>query len=110
MVVHITALISMSTTLQPLCDRDQTDMSTRIVRLVTETGMQIFEAYGCEATACTRCYSESMGYFDFIAGTAYVSERQTLCDADACPMYLESAFPGEDHVWKCPCCGQRERY
>jgi hypothetical protein len=36
------------------------------------------EAYGSEISACHRCYNEGMGYFDFIAGTVYASERQSF--------------------------------
>src|SRR5215475_11872215 len=100
----------MTARIQPLCDKDHTAMLAQIVRVATESGAVTFQAYGCDTLDCHRCYTESMGYFDFVASRTHISDRQTICDTDACPMYLESASPGEDHVWKRPCCGQRERY
>jgi hypothetical protein len=102
--------IEMTAPIQPLCDKDQAAMITRTLSIVSESDTQKLDAYACKLAGCNRCYSESTGYFDFFAGKADISDRQTLCESDACPMFLEVVGLDGGQVWRCPCCDQRTRF
>src|ERR1700683_1565164 len=94
---------------QPLCDKHRSAMTDRRTAAASENGTQTFEVYACKTMGCKRCYHESMGYFDLLSGGTETSDRQTLCESDACPMFLELVTLNED-VWACPLCKQRKRF
>lgn len=83
-------------------------MSLRNLPIESGSDVQIVDAYMCDKSGCNRCYNEAAGYFDFIAGRPQVAIRQTLCESDAHPMFLESVnFHGRG-IWRCPECGAAE--
>src|SRR5579864_3173566 len=89
----------------PLCDKDFSMMSRKEIKIVTESEIRLLDVFACGAHTCGRCYSENMGYFDFIDDKTEISDRQILCANDACPMFLELVGIEDDQVWRCPWCG-----
>ena len=66
---------------------------------------EVRPAYLCGLRGCPRCYHVAWGYFDYIGGIQYVSDRQLLCLTDAHAMYLKSVRGDGRQLWRCPACG-----
>src|SRR5579885_1295949 len=90
--------------LNPLCDRDLHAMSEGGVVGVSVGLRQVHPAYLCGCAGCHRCYNVASGYFDYIGGIEYISDRQILCVNDAHAMYLASVREDGHQLWRCPDC------
>ena len=98
------------TTLNPLCDKDLVRMSSKDLVEVESAGVaRLIRAYVCYAEGCSRCYSETLGYFFFISGKSEVQHTQVLCPVDARPMYLQYIITDDEDIWRCPECGAVEK-
>jgi len=93
--------------ISPLCDKD---WSTMTLGELVSLENNLLHAYLCDRERCSRCYHETTGYFDFIAGQSYVADRQTLCEFDAHAMYLESIRSDGEQTWRCPECSGIEQH
>jgi hypothetical protein len=94
----------------PLCNRDRVGMQPKDIAANAPGELRLLNVYACVVDGCNRCYSEETGYFDYFAGRIEVSERQTLCETDACAMFLKSIAENDEEIWQCPCCSQLRRF
>jgi hypothetical protein len=94
----------MEPAINPLCDKDHGSMSPKELVIEAPGEVNLINAYVCDLVRCGRCYNESAGYFDFIAGKLSPGSRQTLCQSDAQPMFLESVSSYNEEMWRCPWC------
>jgi hypothetical protein len=100
----------MDEAIAPLCDNDHRSIEPQNLTIDSAGDPLVLRAYVCKAVSCNRCYSESTGYFDFVTGKLYVSDRQTLCERDACPLFVNCVAPNGEEVWQCPCCNEFRRF
>ena len=89
--------------INPLCDKDGASMYLK-QRLAEESAAAFSTAYVCTSEYCDRRYSEGAGYFDSFDGETNLDPRQTLCEVDAMPMFLEFVDSFHVEVWRCPGC------
>lgn len=99
-----------SSMIQPFCDKHRSPMSLKQFASEVNGSIEFLNSYACDSGGCSRCYGEDEGYFDFIGGEIRLSDRQTLCEGDGCPMFLELGLFDGDDIWQCPCCGNRVRF
>ena len=89
--------------IKPLCDKDNTPMSLR--EILPDSGAADFvTAYACNSEYCDRCYNGDAGSFDLANERPKPDHRQTLCEADALPMFLEIVEADQAEIWRCPGC------
>lgn len=89
--------------INPRCDKDGASMYLGQM-FAEESGPAFSTAYVCTSKDCDRCYSEGAGYFYFIGERPNLDHRQTLCEADALPMFLEIILSEDTGLWRCPGC------